>query len=352
MKPIICFFIGYISDPKSKDTQDSYGSEISMINLAKIFSEKYRVVVFGTEINKEEIFENIEFYNQKNFEKFQENNNIEIFIIVRYLYYLFELDLSKAKQVYLWIHDLYPLHYYKGKEIYNLGKNLLKNTISKIDDIICLTEYHKNIIKKFYELDDDKIKIIGNGIDISKFNNNLTKQKNKFIYTSHAYRGLYKLMIYLDKIKKEIPDLKLYVYRDRSNVPDDIFDEMKKYDFVHYGGKISNDEVIKEFETSEIWFYPTQFDESYCISALEAQMAKCVCICSDHAALSETVSDRGILIKEPYSQKYEEKSISEVVKILKSEPLKKYYKEKGYEWAKNQSWENRAQEWYKLFDKK
>ena len=46
------------------------------------------------------------------------------------------------------------------------------------------------------------------------------------------------------------------------------------------------------------------------MSALEAQMSKCVCIATDFAALTETIGDRGILIKEPiYSNEYKEKSI-------------------------------------------
>jgi glycosyltransferase involved in cell wall biosynthesis len=89
------------------------------------------------------------------------------------------------------------------------------------------------------------------------------------------------------------------------------------------------------------------------MSALEAQMSKCVCICSNIGALIDTVGNRGILINEPiWSEEYKEKAINEIVDILNNDERKKKYQEAGYKWAKEQTWENVAEQWYKLFDKK
>jgi glycosyltransferase involved in cell wall biosynthesis len=350
-KPILCFHVGYIPDINNIETKDTYGSEIALLNISEIFSEKFRVVIFGDAIHNEIVKNEIEFINSNKFDKFQNDNIIEVIILVRYIYPFLDYEL-KAKKIFLWIHDLDPMVFYQGISIYNNGKELLKNVIDKIDGIITLTNWHKNHFINLYDYDENKVFVIGNGIDVKKFKGGV-KQKNKFIWASHGLRGLNVLIEYLIEIKKHLPDAELYVYRDESNMPNDIIENMKKYDYIHYLGKIDNDSLIKEFESSEMWLYPTQFPESYCISALEAQMSKCVCVVTNFAALTETVGDRGVLINDPiYSENYKINAINNVIEILTNDELKKQYQDKAYKWAIEQTWEKRAEQWYELFNKK
>lgn len=347
-KPILCFHIGYIPDINIPSIKTTYGSEIALIKISSIFSKKYRVIIFGDCLSNI-IINDIEYLNSSYFENFQKSNEIEIIILLRYIFPLIDFELN-AKKIFLWCQDIYAMHYYQNLALPNYGKELLKNMIHKIDGIITLTNWHKNYLEKFYEINQNKVFVIGNAIDDKMFEDNFNKQKNKFIWTSHGYRGINKLIEYFHEIRNNISDAELYIYRDETAFDPEIFKEFFKYDYIHYGGKLNNNEIIKEFENSEFWFYPTDFEETYCISALEAQMAKCVCVCSDLAGLSETVGERGVLIKEPiWSKEYKEKAINEITKISNDTDIKKQYQESGYEWAKNQTWKNRAEEWYKLF---
>jgi len=350
-KPILCFFIGYVPDFTKESNFEFYGSEIALMNLSKYFKEKYDIVVFGDLIENEKIIDNIKFLNNEKYENFIKDNEIEIIIISRYIYHFLEFELV-AKKIFIWVHDVYVLPYYQSTRIPYESKYFLKNIIDKIDGIITLSDWHRNYFIDFYEIDPSKVFKIGNGINVEDFkDNNIDKIKNRFIWTSHSFRGLDKLIEYFHDIKKEIPDAELYIYRDKNSVKD-LLDEIEKYDYIHYGGKLDNKDVIKEFQKSDIWFYPTDFDEGYCISALEAQMSGCVCITSDKAALKETVNNRGILIKENiYSEEYKEKSINEVIRILNDDELKNEYKKLGKEWAKEQTWKKRSEEWYELFNK-
>jgi glycosyltransferase involved in cell wall biosynthesis len=348
-KPILCFHVGYIPDINDIETKDTYGSEIALLNISEIFSERFRVIIFGDDIHNEIKKNNIEYLNSNKFETFQNDNIIEVIILVRYIYPFLDHEL-KAKKIFLWIHDLDPMIFYQGISIYNQGKELLKNV--KIDGIITLTNWHRNHFINLYDYDENKVFVIGNGIDAKKFKGGI-KQKNKFIWTSHGLRGLTVLIEYLKEIREKLPDAELYVYRDETNMPIEIIDEMNKYDYIHYLGKIDNDSLIKEFESSEMWLYPTQFPESYCISALEAQMSKCVCVVTNFAALTETVGDRGVLLNDTiYSDNYKKTAINKVVEILTNNELKKQYQDKAYEWAIEQTWKNRSKQWYELFDKK
>ncbi len=55
-------------------------------------------------------------------------------------------------------------------------------------------------------------------------------------------------------------------------------------------GRISQNELYKEFGESSIWFYPTEFYEISCINAMTAQAMGAVPVCTPEAALKETVS--------------------------------------------------------------
>lgn len=349
-KPILCFLVGYTPDLFDVRTKNTYGSEIALVNLAEQFSKKYRVLIFGDDFKNEKIINDVEYLNGSRFNEFQNENNIEITIVSRYMYHIIENEI-KSKKTYIWVHDSNILPYYQGREYINQGINELHKFLDKIEGIIALSNWHKEYIINFYNIDDpNKIFIIPNGIDTSMFNGETKKQKNKFIWTSHGYRGIGKLLEYFHEIRLKIPDAELYIYRDITAFSENDLKEIEKYNYFHYCGKINNNKIHSEFESSEIWFYPTNFTESYCISALEAQMGKCVCVCTNIGALSETVGDRGVLLNEEiWSSEYKEKAINEIVDILNNDNRKKKYQEDGYNWAKEQTWKNRAEQWYNIF---
>ena len=350
-KPILCWNIGYIPDFNDEKTKDTYGSEIALVYLSEIFAKKYRVIIFGNCLYNEIIKDGIEYLNTNKFEEFQKNNEIDVLILSRYILPFLEFEL-KANSIFILIQDVYLLPYYKGVAMSDKGKGLLKNVINKIDGIITLTNWNKKTFVDEYEIDPNKVFIIGNAIEPSKFTGkNIEKQKNKFIWTSHGGRGAHKLLEYFHEIKKRLPDAELYIYRDETAFSPEVLDEMSRFDYFHYGGKIHNDKIIEEYLSSEMWFYPTDFTETYCMSAVEAQMSGCVCVTTHLAGLIETVANRGVLIKDPvYSEEYKENIISEVVNILNNEELKKEYSEAGQKWAKTQSWKNISKQWFNLFE--
>jgi len=351
-RKILCFLIGYSPDILDKNIKNRYGSEITLFNLAKEFSKKYKVYIFGDSIYNENYIDCIEFSNIKRFEDFQDNNEIDITIVSRYIYHFIETNI-KSRKIFLWSHDTTMLPFYKGEILPNEGKDLLKEILPKIDGIITLSNWHKKHFINFYNIkkeERNKIFIVSSAADTKQFKGIFKKQKNKFIWTSHGWRGIDKLLEYFHDIHKKLPDAELYIYRDETAFSEEVHVEMQKYDYFHYGGKIDYEQITKEFESSDIWFYPTDFTETYCLSAVEAQLGKCVCITTDIGALKETVDDRGILIEEPiYSDKYKNKAIDTIVSILTDEKLKKEYQEKGYNWAKKQNWQERAKDWYELF---
>ena len=348
-RPIICFHIGY--SPDLFNSPEFYGSEITLIKLAEQFAKKYRVYVFGVNIFTEKFINGVEYSNSKRYKDFVKNNNIEISVLSRYIYSMLDYEI-KSNKIFLWIHDTHILPHYQSVDLPNMGKGFLRNIINKIDGIVTLTEWHKRLFINHYEIEPNKVSVINSAIDPSMFKGNKQKQKNKFIWTSNGLRGLDKMIEYFHEIRKRIPDAELYIYRGKETISEELLEEIMKYNYIHFYGKTEHTKVIEEFETAEVWLYPTKFPETYCMSAVEAQMAKCLCVATNIAALPEIINDRGILIDdEIYSENYKNNIINETINILNNNELKEKILEKGYQWAKEQNWENRAQEWYKLFDK-
>lgn len=339
---IICFFIGYTHDI-SQD-EKNYGSELATICLAEEFAKLHKVYIFGGNITKP-VYRNGVFYrNSENIKSFEDGSifTCDILIISRYIYYFIEYRI-KAKKTFVWLHDTYFLAWWNMKMMPSAGKYFVENIAGNIDGVVTLCDWHKRFILGNYNIDDNKMHILGNAIVLPTNTKNVKKIKNRFIWTSSLDRGIEKMIEYFHIIRKNVPDAELYIYRGKEALTDKIVTEINNCKYIHYKGKIDHDELMIEFQKSDIWFYPTHFTETYCISALEAQISKCVCIASDLGALTTTVGDRGILLKD-YANKDE--VIKTVLDIIRDENKKESYRNKGYEWAKKQTWENRAKEWY------
>ena len=61
-------------------------------------------------------------------------------------------------------------------------------------------------------------------------------------------------------------------------------------------GDITQVELAKEMKAASILAYPNTFEETSCITAIEAMAAGCVPITSSLGALPETIADAGCLI--------------------------------------------------------
>lgn len=334
MKKNLCIFIGYTSF-----TSHKYGTEIAIINLSKHLSRKYNVFIV-TLANDDVIFTHDYIY--LNYKEIN-NTTFDVLIISRYINY-FTYCFFKCSKTYLWIHDVHTLAYFKSMSFEDNGKALLHHVLSRIDKIILLSDWHKCYFQSYYHIPDKKIKVIGNGIHVSDFLplEISKKQKNRFIWTSCLTRGIERCIRIIEILHETFPDVELHIFRD--------FNENNYQEFVqpyiYFHGKLTNQEVIEEFKKSDFWFYPTTFHETFCISALEAQMAGCIAISTDVGSLNTTVGNHGVLLDNTLS---ESDIAAKVMNIMKNEDLKKILRTKGEKWAREQDWSLITKKWFKLF---
>jgi len=355
-KKTLCLYTGYamIYDQNTNTLGTCYGSELAAIKLLTHLIPHYNVYVIQnnsyTLYNR--TIDHITYISKDAFDLlYRYGMTIDLMICSRYINYFIYCNYS-PKQTYLWLHDTALQSSYKFKQLPNSGKDLLIKHIHQIDSIVCVSEWQRDNLITTYDLHEfsNKFKVIGNAVDTRLFlGKNIEKQKNKFIWCSSFDRGIVRLADYFHTIRQKLPDATLHIFRGYGDDDKPFVDSLKQYPYIYVYGSVDNNRLIGEMLSSDVWFYPTSFTETYCISSLEAQLSKTLCIATDLAALHDTVGERGLLLdhRMVMDKKY---CIDEVLNILADNKKKQDMIDRAYQWAVGQDWKNRADEWIALFN--
>lgn len=209
--------------------------------------------------------------NYVNFDKISEviPKEIDLLIGVSYLHYIKYYENYNVKKSVFWMHntDYYP--YYKGRSLPNTD-DILRG--DKVDTIVCLTPWHKDFVSQSIQGIEHKILVIPNMVDTKKFAPIVKKTPRSFIYTSHSERGLSKILQEWSEIKSTWPDATLHISTPIYGL--DYFEkyflhEILKHQDVFFYGCLAENELYKLMAKCDIWYYPTDYEETFCITAWE-----------------------------------------------------------------------------------
>jgi glycosyltransferase involved in cell wall biosynthesis len=338
----VCFYTGY-SDIKYNGSNYNEmkvrGSEIAAVNLATCLAKQYRVFFCGYNI-KSGYHEGVKYSTPEYLRQLLDNFEVDILIISKYVNYFTEFR-NTAKQVYLWLHDVDPLPWLTGSKFHNWGYSLIYNQRDQINKVVCLSEWHQGKIQRDSGLDSDKFCVIGNGLHNCDFPEGIERVKYRFIYCSQPDRSLHNILDILPEIVQVIPEATLHIYTDLTT---EFQCRIDKLDYVVGHGQITHDQVVTKFQESDVWLYiPDTFCETYCICALEAQRAGCLCFVSQIGSLPNIVGDRGVVFK-PGDDR-----VSIIAKSLRDPEFIRERRRLMYDWSVEQTWENRTDEWIRQF---
>lgn len=339
----VLIYVGYQKQPFNHITLRDVGlggTELASIFLGKELSQLGFDVTIGGEVIDGK-WDNLTF---ESFETMRSKiSHYDVVIGVSYIHYLIELqDYVKWGRSYLWMHNTEFYTWWNGMEIPN-AHTLLKSPF--INGIVCLTDWHKDKFIDTYGL-NRPMSVIGNGIVKETFlETHKPKRKNSFIYTSAPNRGLDRALRMWPKIKEALPDATFKIY-----CPSYALGTMGSYDTQQPGVIVKNNVNQFDLHTSmmeaEYWLYPTDYEETYCITALEMKYAKAIPIVNRVAALKETVQS-GISVSHEGS---EEDIIDRYVNAITSidSRTKKLIVDRNYEWVQTKSWYVQALKWKNL----
>lgn len=182
------------------------------------------------------------------------------------------------------------------------------------------------------------------------------------VYCSSYDRGLEHLLDIWDDVIKEVPEATLHIYYgwqlfDKFNLNNpermfwksNILSKMNKPSIKHYG-RIPQSQIIQHMENYGIWAYPCHFYEISCISAMKAQIAGCIPVTTNYAALESTVQYGVKVDGDIYDPKILEKYKQELISLLKDDLRQEKIRKEMMLWAKDYfSWKKVAETWHNLF---
>ena len=356
-KPYICFVADGGFEPwTGRDilTKGVGGSETYIIEMARYIQAQgmYQVVVFCKCLNSD-IFEGVIYNHLDQYFSFVRENLVNTCFVSRFSEYLPVAFKSRVENVYLVLHDLTP-------------SGCVIPMDPKLKKVFCLSEWHVEYMSAQFPQLKHLLTPFYYGIDVDKFGGNHSKislgQSFKFIYSSFPNRGLLQLLKMWRRIYSAEPRASLHIYSDVNgkwvnSVAKEEMDQIRKllemYNEkpnkmnIYYYGWVSKKELADAWISSDIWFYPCTFAETFCLTALEAALTKTFAITSNLAALNNTVGNRGILIPgDASTEEWQNTALSILLSYMSSSFTQKKNKdeliEQNYQWAKEMSWKNRA----------
>ena len=96
--------------------------------------------------------------------------------------------------------------------------------------------------------------------------------------------------------------------------------------FIKKHGWVSKQVLAEHYQDAEYWLYPCIFEETFCLTALEAAISKTVVITNGLAALSETAKYgftipgnnlKSSISNNPLTESWQEECLSSLFKIIK-----------------------------------
>lgn len=337
----VLFYIGYQSKPLDNVSVEGIGgTEIALRTLAEHMTNfGYKVCISGN-VQDLGIVNGVEWISTENLHQ-KYFDQFDIIVSASYIHFMVEFENYSAKKIF-WAHNTHHHPWWRGEELPNADY-----LTTQVDLTVCLTHWHADVWSKKYGVDRSKIVVIGNGISTESFYGNPNKTKGKFIWSSAPERGLEDLLNNWPKIKEVLTESTLDIYFPdyaKSQI-EYLLPTIESLKGVTVIGTVDQETLHNAMLKADYWCYMTDYEETYCITALEMQYANVLPIVTCKAALQETIYG-GIIV--PNNSETNWKKIIQSLKVLGSE-LKQKTIESNYNWAKQQTWAQRAYDWKNTF---
>ncbi|MCM8709414.1 glycosyltransferase family 4 protein [Clostridium sp. SYSU_GA19001] len=240
-----------------------------------------------------------------------------------------------------------------------IWKKVITNiSVKKANKIICITNFAKSEIKKYYPDVVNKTAVVYNGFnDFSHdtIQDNMVSNKIRQ-YLSMPYiltvstisprKNIDGLIKAFDRIKDKIPH-KLIIAGNNGWKYEEVYKLIKKNNLkgrVFFTGKVNDEELKTLYKNSELFVYPS-FYEGFGLPPLEAMSYGVPCIASQTSSIPEVLQEAAIYIN-PYSiEDLADKLLMSTKKDINIIELK----DKGYARTKCFSWEKCARETFEVY---
>ena len=259
------------------------------------------------------------------------------------------------------IHDIILLKTNVEKQSFrNFHETILRHTIHQSSHIITVSEAAKRDLQSYFDLSDDKISIVHNGIDQNQFSKELTNCKRldlkaKYGLPDHfiLYFGGYRLHKNVERLLKAyalLPslvrkDLKLVITNTNSNLQK-LAAELHILQDVFFTGFIDESDKCALYKAANMVYYASLY-EGFGVPIIEAQICKIPVITSNTSSMPEASGGFAKLVN-PYSI---EEIYDAILELYTDTAQRCNLVEMGYKNALQYTWERSASELHTIITK-
>lgn len=178
------------------------------------------------------------------------------------------------------------------------GRALFNNGHRNFHKIVFVSNWQMQSFINKYDLPWSKCLVIPNSIEQIEYKARPVSDKVKIIYHTTPHRGLNILVPAFEELAKTDQDLqldvyssfKLYGWEERDAPYQQLFDRCEAHPQINYHSSQPNEIVREALQTSDIFAYPSIWQETSCLCLIEALAAGNVCVHPNYGALYETAS--------------------------------------------------------------
>ena len=208
-----------------------------------------------------------------------------------------------------------------------------KKVAPQLNNIICVSQPSKEDVISEFKVDEKKITVIPNGIDIGIFKPSSIKKSLSFriVTTASAdipLKGLKHLILALPRVIRQFPLTSLTVIGkspEKSNL-NKLIDDLVLEDKITFRSGISEKEIVKTYHDSDIAVIPSLY-EGFGFGAGEAMACGVPLISTDSGGLKQVIGDAALKIKPGSVSEIEEG----ILKLFTEEKIRQELAEKGRE---------------------
>jgi glycosyltransferase involved in cell wall biosynthesis len=260
------------------------------------------------------------------------------------------------------VHDLSPFLFpdtFSSRAVL-LHKLLFSKTLQSVDKIITVSECSKRDLVTYFNVPEDKIKVIFNGVD-TKFKplnkdevNEFLKKYNLnfpfilFVGTLEPRKNLPALFKAYYQLKNKNINHKLVIAGKKGWKYQDIFETVNKLNLnndIIFTDYIPENDLPALYNAADVFVYPSIY-EGFGLPPLEAMACGTPVVTSNISSLPEVVGNAGITV----DPKDIDMLATALYEALTNDSLMKEMTKKGLERAKLFSWKSCAVETLKVYE--
>ena len=199
-----------------------------------------------------------------------------------------EIKKSNHQYKILWAHHAYD------------QPVLLNFDHTTVNHIVSPSQWNKDHLIKYLNVPEYKISVIPNGVaDIFTHSNQKTKT---MIFTSIPYKGLEVLAKVIPMIHQVHPDTKFKIFSSMSLYGPtndqfiELYEHLKTLPNVEYSPVIDREDLVKHYQESAFFIHPNIWEETFCVSMVEAMKCGSYPIITDIGALVEVAGEKNATV--------------------------------------------------------